>query len=123
MSVMTTCFDVVCLGEVLLEVATQAPFGHDVPAVLGISGDALNVAAAAAAAGARVGLIAVLTDDELGRAITARVAQLGISTELLQYAPGQQACTWCTATRQGSGSSPTPGRAVSAHRCDGITFR
>jgi 2-dehydro-3-deoxygluconokinase len=90
MSVMTTCFDVVCLGEVLLEVATQAPFGHDVPAVLGISGDTLNVAAAAAAAGARVGLIAVLTDDELGRAITARVAQLGISTELLQYAPGQQ---------------------------------
>jgi 2-dehydro-3-deoxygluconokinase len=90
MSVMTTCFDVVCLGEVLLEVATQAPFGHDVPAVLGISGDALNVAAAAAAAGARVGLIAVLTDDELGRAITARVTQLGISTELLQYAPGQQ---------------------------------
>ncbi len=83
-------FDVVCLGEVLLEVATQEPFGHDVPAVLGISGDALNVAAAAAAAGARTGLIAVLTDDDLGHSIAARVTELGVSTELLRFAPGQQ---------------------------------
>ena len=60
------------------------------PAVLGFSGDVLNVAAAAAAAGARVGLLAVLTDDELGRAIARGVADLGVSTELLRYAPGQQ---------------------------------
>lgn len=83
-------YDVVCLGEVLVEVATDAPFGHDVPATLGISGDALNVAAAAAAAGARVGLAAVLTDDDLGRAVARRVADLGISTGLLQLAAGQQ---------------------------------
>ena len=83
-------FDVICLGEVLVEVATTEPFGHDVPATLGISGDALNVAAAAAAAGARVALAAVLTDDDLGRAIAARVAQLGIATDLLRFAPGQQ---------------------------------
>jgi 2-dehydro-3-deoxygluconokinase len=83
-------YDVVCLGEVLVEVATTAPFGHDVPAVLGISGDVLNVAAAAAAAGARVGLAAVLTDDDLGRAIAARVDALGIGTELLRFAAGQQ---------------------------------
>ena len=83
-------FDVVCLGEVLLEVATQEPFGHDVPAVLGISGDALNVAAAAAAAGARTGLVAVLSNDELGHSIAARVATLGVSPELLRFAPGQQ---------------------------------
>ena len=83
-------YDVVCLGEVLVEVATQAPFGHDVPAVLGISGDPLNVAAAAAAAGARVALVAVVPDDELGHAIATRIAELGISTDLLQFATGQQ---------------------------------
>lgn len=83
-------FDVLCLGEVLVEVATVAPVGHDTPAVLGISGDALNVAAAAAAAGARVGLAAVLTDDDLGRAIAARVSSLGISTDLLTFATGEQ---------------------------------
>ncbi|MGQ1797400.1 PfkB family carbohydrate kinase [Kocuria oceani] len=86
----TDAFDVIVLGEILLEMATDAPFGHGVPAQLGVSGDALNVAAAAAAAGARVGLVAVLTDDELGAAITDRVRDLGISTELLRYRPGQQ---------------------------------
>lgn len=85
-----TDFDLVVLGEVLLEVATDRPVGHDVLAVLGISGDALNVAAAAAAAGARVGLLAVLTDDELGRAIAQRVAELGIATDLLRFDRGQQ---------------------------------
>jgi 2-dehydro-3-deoxygluconokinase len=88
--VTSNSYDVVCLGEVLVEVATPAPFGHDVPAVLGISGDTLNVAAAAAAAGARVGLAAVLTDDDLGRAIAARVEALGIGTGLLHFAAGQQ---------------------------------
>jgi len=83
-------FDVVVLGEVLVEVATDRPFGHGVPARLGVSGDALNVAAAAAAAGARVGLVSVLTDDELGRAVAQRVAELGVSTELLRFRRGQQ---------------------------------
>ncbi|MBT2596684.1 PfkB family carbohydrate kinase [Arthrobacter sp. ISL-72] len=78
------------MGEILLEVATDVPFGHGVPAQLGISGDALNVAASAAAAGARVGLLAVLTDDDLGQAITARIRGLGVSTELLKYRSGQQ---------------------------------
>lgn len=86
----TATYDIVCLGEVLVEVATQSPFGHDVHAVLGISGDPLNVAASAAAAGARVGLVAVLTDDELGHAIATRIAELGISTDLLHFATGQQ---------------------------------
>jgi 2-dehydro-3-deoxygluconokinase len=85
-----TAFDVVALGEVLIEVATLEPFGHGVPATLGVSGDALNVAAAAAATGARVGLVAILTDDELGHAIAARVAALGIATDLLRYRSGQQ---------------------------------
>ncbi|WP_307079968.1 PfkB family carbohydrate kinase [Arthrobacter pascens] len=78
------------MGEILLEVATDLPFGHGVPAQLGISGDALNVAAAAAAAGARVGLLSVLPDDDLGQAIAARIRELGISGELLKFRTGQQ---------------------------------
>ena len=83
-------FDVVVMGEILVEVATDVAFGHGVPAQLGISGDALNVAAAAAAAGARTGLLAVLTDDDLGQAIAARIRELGISDELLKFRAGQQ---------------------------------
>lgn len=83
-------FDVVVMGEILVEVATDIAFGHGVPAQLGISGDALNVAAAAAAAGARTGLLAVLTDDDLGQAIGARIRELGISDELLRFRAGQQ---------------------------------
>jgi 2-dehydro-3-deoxygluconokinase len=83
-------FDVVVMGEILVEVATDVAFGHGVPAQLGISGDALNVAAAAAAAGARTGLLAVLTDDDLGQAIATRIRELGISDELLTFRTGQQ---------------------------------
>jgi 2-dehydro-3-deoxygluconokinase len=83
-------FDVVVMGEILVEVATDLPFAHGVPAQLGISGDALNVAAAAASAGANVGLLSVLTDDDLGQAIAARIAELGISTNLLKFRKGQQ---------------------------------
>jgi len=83
-------YDVVVLGEVLLEVGTEQPFGHGVPAQLQVSGDALNVAASAAAAGARVGLACVLTDDELGDALVARIGELGVSTDLVQRRRGQQ---------------------------------
>ena len=83
-------FDVVVMGEILVEVATDVPFGHGVPAQLGISGDALNVAAAAAAAGAHTGLLAVLSDDDLGHAIAARIAELGVATDLLKFRNGQQ---------------------------------
>lgn len=34
--------------------------------------------------------MAVLTDDELGQAVAARVAELGVDTALLRFAPGQQ---------------------------------
>ena len=83
-------FDVVVMGEILVEVATDVAFGHGIPAQLGISGDALNVAAAAAAAGARVGLQSVLTDDDLGKAIAARIVELGVSPDLLKFRRGQQ---------------------------------
>ncbi|MFC6355065.1 PfkB family carbohydrate kinase [Luethyella okanaganae] len=83
-------FDVVVVGEILVEVITDAPFVSGGHARLGVSGDALNVAAAAAAAGARAAIVAVLTDDELGRAIAEEVEHLGVSTELLRYRTGQQ---------------------------------
>jgi 2-dehydro-3-deoxygluconokinase len=87
---MSDSFDVVVLGEVLLEVSTQQALADGVPARLGISGDALNVAAAAAAAGANVALAAVLPTDEIGDALRARVLELGISDRLLRRRPGQQ---------------------------------
>lgn len=87
---MATDYDVVVLGEMLLEVSTREPVGDGVPARLGISGDALNVAAAAAAAGARVGLVSILPTGELGDALHARVAELGIDDALLRHRPGQQ---------------------------------
>ena len=85
-----TAFDVVVLGEMLLEVSTTQTLADGVPARLGVSGDALNVAAAAAAAGANVGLAAILTDDEIGDALHARVLELGISDRLLRHRRGQQ---------------------------------
>jgi len=88
--VISSAFDVVVLGEVLVEIATSEPFRPGVSAVLGVSGDALNCAANAAAAGARVGLVAVIGDDELGGAIAKRIAELGVSLELLRVRPGQQ---------------------------------
>ncbi|TVT05271.1 sugar kinase [Amycolatopsis bartoniae] len=57
---------------------------------MGVSGDVVNAAAAAAAAGARVGLVARVTDDELGDAVATRVRQLGIDDALLRRVPGQQ---------------------------------
>lgn len=87
---MSRPYDVVVLGEILVEVATETAFGDGVEARLGISGDALNVAAAAAGAGARVGLVSVVGEDELGEAVRRRVAELGISSELLVRRPGQQ---------------------------------
>jgi 2-dehydro-3-deoxygluconokinase len=83
-------FDVVVLGEVLLEVASTDPLGDRVAASIGISGDALNVAAAAASAGARVGLVSVLSRDGAGDAVEERIAELGISTALLRRGEGHQ---------------------------------
>jgi 2-dehydro-3-deoxygluconokinase len=81
-------WDIVVIGEVLGEFAGPNPFAQGVDARFGVSGDALNVAAAAAAAGARVALAAVLPDDDLGSAVVDRVRELGISDALLRRRPG-----------------------------------
>ena len=81
--------DVVVIGEVLVELSSTAPFEAGVPLTLGFSGDALNAAAASAAAGAHTALLTLVADDELGHALLARVRDLGVSTELVRLVPGQ----------------------------------
>ena len=81
--------DVLVLGEPLVEVSTSEPFRDGATVRLAFSGDALNAAAAAAAAGARTALLARVPDDELGDALVARVSELGIDTETVIRVPGQ----------------------------------
>jgi 2-dehydro-3-deoxygluconokinase len=73
-------FDVVLLGEPLIEINTRGPIAHGVDCGFGVSGDVVNTAAAAVAAGARVAVIARVADDELGTAVIDRLADLGAHT-------------------------------------------
>ncbi len=86
---MSQSFDVVVVGEPLVQLTSRESLRDGVPLALGFSGDALNSAAAAAAAGARTALVALVPDDELGDAMVARISELGVSTDLLQRVPGQ----------------------------------
>ena len=82
-------YDVVVLGEVLVELSSPHPLSEARDFKLSFSGDALNAAAAAAHAGASVGLVTHVADDELGDALVNRVAELGIATDLIRRVPGQ----------------------------------
>lgn len=86
----TTSFDVVLLGEPLVEISTTEPFAHGASSVFGVSGDVVNAGAAAAAAGASVALIARVSNDELGDAVCARIRALGIDDTYVQRIDGQQ---------------------------------
>jgi sugar/nucleoside kinase (ribokinase family) len=79
-------FDVVVLGEVLVEFHARTPLRAAGTVRLSFSGDALNAAAAAAAAGARTALLTVVGDDELGEALINRVTELGVHTGLIRRA-------------------------------------
>jgi 2-dehydro-3-deoxygluconokinase len=79
----------VVLGEVLVELSSTEPMAAGGAVRLGFSGDALNAAAAAAAAGADTLLVARVPDDELGDALVEHVAELGIGTAALRRVPGQ----------------------------------
>jgi 2-dehydro-3-deoxygluconokinase len=81
-------YDVIVIGEVLLEISTEEALRHGTPARLGFSGDALNQAAAASAAGARVGLLTRVGDDAIGEALLARLTVLGVDRGLVSLAPG-----------------------------------
>jgi 2-dehydro-3-deoxygluconokinase len=82
--------EVVVIGEVLVELSTDEPLHAARTMSLGFSGDSLNAAAAAAAAGAHVALLTRVADDELGEALIRRVAELGVDTSLIRRVTGQQ---------------------------------
>ncbi|RSS71760.1 PfkB family carbohydrate kinase [Streptomyces sp. WAC06614] len=83
-------YDVLVLGEVLVEIHADAALRGAAPgtaARIGYSGDALNAAAAAAAAGARTALLAVVGDDDLTVPLLRRATDLGIDVTPVRRAP------------------------------------
>jgi 2-dehydro-3-deoxygluconokinase len=84
-----TDLDVLVIGEVLVEIAAREPLDERVAATVDFSGDALNVACAAASAGARTALLARIPDDELGDAIVAKLRRHGVRTDTVIRGAGQ----------------------------------
>ncbi|OEJ36038.1 sugar kinase [Streptomyces subrutilus] len=83
-------YDVLVLGEVLVEIHAAAALGEladGTAARISYSGDALNAAAAAAAAGARTALLAVVGEDELSTPLLRRAAELGVDVSHVRRAP------------------------------------
>jgi 2-dehydro-3-deoxygluconokinase len=77
-------FDVVVIGEILVELYSEEAIADGATVRLGFSGDALNSAAASAAAGARTAVLTAVGRDEIGDAVVARVAELGVDTSLIR---------------------------------------
>lgn len=94
--------DVAVIGEILIEITADEPFHGGQLVRFGISGDALNSAAAAAASGAHTALITRVGDDDLGKAIIARLAELGVDTSWIRLVPGQQGVYFSVADPSGS---------------------
>lgn len=109
-------YDVIVIGEVLLEVSTESEFRHGARSRLGYSGDALNAAAAAAAAGAHVGLLTRIGDDEVGRGVLERVAELGVDPSLITAAPEHNGCYVMRTDPSGSRSFAYMRRGSAASR-------
>jgi 2-dehydro-3-deoxygluconokinase len=80
-------FDVVVIGEILVELYCEEELADGATLRLGFSGDALNAAAAAAAAGARTAVLTAVGADEIGDAIIRRVTELGVQPTLIRRAP------------------------------------
>ncbi|MEV7725213.1 PfkB family carbohydrate kinase [Streptomyces sp. NPDC087917] len=83
-------YDVLVLGEVLVEIHADAALheaADGTPARLSYSGDALNAAAAAAAAGARTALLAVVGEDRLSVPLLRRAADLGVDVSHVRRTP------------------------------------
>jgi 2-dehydro-3-deoxygluconokinase len=79
-------WDLVVIGEILVELSSPVTLRESTHFTLSFSGDALNAAAGAAAAGASVGILTRVGDDEFGAAITEYVARLGVDTSLIRSA-------------------------------------
>jgi 2-dehydro-3-deoxygluconokinase len=80
-------FDVVVIGEILVELYCEEALADGARMRLGFSGDALNAAAASAAAGARTAVLTAVGDDEIGDALISRVTALGIHADLIRRSP------------------------------------
>ncbi len=82
-------FDVICAGEALWKLATPgARFsGRSGEVRLRPSGGAVDVALSLAKEGLRVGLAAVLTDDDLGRASRERLEAAGVDVRAVRLSP------------------------------------
>lgn len=82
-----SAFDVIVVGEVLIEVSAAQPLAEATDVRLSCSGDALNAAAAAAAAGASVALLTRVGDDELGERIVGAIGAHGVDASLVRRGP------------------------------------
>jgi 2-dehydro-3-deoxygluconokinase len=79
-------WDLVVIGEILVELSSPVALRDSTHFARSFSGDALNAAAGAAAAGASVAILTKVGDDEFGAAITDYVARLGVDTALIAVA-------------------------------------
>ncbi|MBB5870297.1 2-dehydro-3-deoxygluconokinase [Allocatelliglobosispora scoriae] len=82
-------YDVVVIGEPLIEFVADEPLSAATAFTLGFAGDALNAAVAAAAAGARTALLTRLGSDELSDRLVAYLSVHGVSTDLVLRESGQ----------------------------------
>jgi 2-dehydro-3-deoxygluconokinase len=82
-------YDVVVIGEPMLEFSAAEPLTRANTFTLSFSGDALNAAVAAAAAGVRVALLTRLGRDELADRLVDYLAERGVDTALVRRENGQ----------------------------------
>ncbi|MEO3810056.1 sugar kinase [Sphaerisporangium sp. B11E5] len=80
--------DVVVIGEPLVEFSASAPLTDADTFHLSFSGDALNAAVAAAAAGAHATLVTLVGDDEFGERLIAFARRRGVDTTWMARGPG-----------------------------------
>jgi 2-dehydro-3-deoxygluconokinase len=123
-----TGFDVVVVGEPLVELHSSEAVRDGSSLRLSFSGDALNAAAAAAAAGARTAILTIIGDDDLGDALLERLDTLGIESGLIRRSARpngaylvvsdpsgeRQFLYW----RTGSAASALSGDDIERHRAD-----
>jgi sugar/nucleoside kinase (ribokinase family) len=81
--------DVIVIGEPLLEFSATRPLTEATTFELSFSGDALNAAVAAAAAGARTALLTRLGRDELSDRLVGFMAERGVDPALIRRADGR----------------------------------
>jgi 2-dehydro-3-deoxygluconokinase len=72
------------MGEPLVELHSPEPIRDGGSLRLSFSGDALNAAAAAVAAGARTALLTAVSDDDIGAALLSRLDALGVDRSLVR---------------------------------------